>query len=201
MLALRLFGGLSFEDLAAREERSIEAVQHDWQRVHEWLATATAPASSFASSAFLDVLDHHVLRAIAKNPELLHALEWRTFERILAGMLEELGYEIELRQGTKDGGIDVIAIKTEDSFGAHRYLIQAKRWRKRVGVQPVRELLFLKERVGATKVCLATTSRFTKGAWHLADEYRWVLELRDFERLREWLEAAAARSRLTPHCS
>ena len=195
LLALRIFGGLSLEELANREGRPLEIIKHQWQHVHDWITAASKPAASFASSAFLDVLDYHVLRAIAKRPDLLHALEWRTFERILAGVLEELGYTIELRRGTKDGGIDVIAVRTADNFGGHRYLIQAKRWRKRVGVQPVRELLFLKERIGATKVCLATTSHFTKGAWKLADEYRWELELRDFERLQEWLTLAAASKR------
>lgn len=200
LLALRLFGGLSLEDIARREGRTVELIQQEWQQTHSWINSASAPAKDFVSSAFLDILDYHVLRVIAKNPDLLHAVEWRTFERIMAGVLEELGYTIELRQGTKDGGIDVIAVKSNDNFGGHRYLIQAKRWRKRVGVQPVRELLFLKQKFGATKVCLATTSRFTKGAWLLADEYRWELELRDFERLQEWLTEAVARGehRLTP---
>jgi restriction system protein len=128
-----------------------------------------------------------VLRALTDAPALLHVVEWRQFEGILARILETLGYEVELQRGTKDGGIDVVAIKRATEFGPHRYLIQAKRTANRIGVEPVRELLFLKHEYKATKACLATTSQFTAGAWQLANQHRWELELRDFERLREWL--------------
>ena len=137
-----------------------------------------------------DNLDRHLLRALAEDPSLLNTLEWRTFEYILAGILESMGYEVELRQGTKDGGIDVVAIKKSTPLGEHKYLIQAKRWSRKVGVAAVRELLYLKGAHGATKACLATTSSFTQGALRLGREHRWELELRDFERLREWLATA-----------
>jgi len=44
-------------------------------------------------------------------------LNWRTFEKLLGDILESFGYEIELQQGTKDGGIDLFAIKKADIFG------------------------------------------------------------------------------------
>lgn len=138
----------------------------------------------------LDTIDLALYRAIQSNPELLRTMNWRKFEKLLADVLETLEYEIELRKGTKDGGIDIIAVKRSEEWGDHRYLLQAKRWKNRVGVEPVQRLLFLKNHLGATKCCLATTSTFTRGAWALGRDYRWELELRDHSGLRKWIEKA-----------
>lgn len=136
----------------------------------------------------VEYLDPRIYEAITNNPELMRTLHWRTFEKLLADILSRLGYEIELQRGTKDGGIDIFAIKRIGAFGEQRYLLQAKRWASRVSLAPVRELLFLHRHHQVTKSCLATTSEFTQGAWKLAREYRWQLELRDYNGLREWIE-------------
>jgi len=138
----------------------------------------------------LDTIDLALYRALAAHPELLQTMDWRRFEKLLADVLETLEYEVELQQGTKDGGIDIIALRRSTEWGDHRYLLQAKRWKNRVGVEPVQRLLFLKSDLQATKCCLATTSTFTRGAWALRRDYRWELELRDFNGLREWIERA-----------
>jgi Restriction endonuclease len=139
----------------------------------------------------LEVIDIGLYRTLVGNPDLLHTLDWRAFERLLADILETFGYEIELHQGTKDGGIDIVAIKREDVFGHHKYILQAKRWTKKVGVEPVRQILFLHDHMRATKSCLATTAKFTKGAWDLSQQYSWQLELRDHSGLYEWIYATA----------
>lgn len=136
----------------------------------------------------LDIIDVALYQALVQHPELTRNLPWRAFERLLADMLEEFGFEVELTQGTKDGGIDVIAVKNELHFGAHRYLLQAKRWNNKVGIEPVQQLLFLQSHHRATKSCLVTTSTFTSGAWKLAEQYRWQLELRDQAGLAKWIQ-------------
>jgi restriction endonuclease Mrr len=75
-------------------------------------------------------------------------------------------------------------------------LIQAKRWSNRVGVEPVRQLLFLHSHHRVTKSCLATTSVFTEGAWALATQYRWQLELRDLDGIRDWVATAVRLKRV-----
>jgi HJR/Mrr/RecB family endonuclease len=137
----------------------------------------------------LDLIDLALYRTLIKHPELMQTLDWRVFEKLLADIIETFGYTVELQRGTKDGGVDIFAIRS-DQFGQHRYMIQAKRWSNRVGVEPVRQLLFLHGHHHATKSCLATTSAFTDGAWDLAAQYRWQLELRDFEGIRDWLGKA-----------
>lgn len=139
----------------------------------------------------LNLIDEALYKVLLSNPELLKTLNWRTFERLLEDILNSLGYIVELQQGTKDGGIDLIAIKKNDILGDHRYLLQAKRYKNKVGVAPVRELIFLHTYYKATKSCLASTANFTRGAWKLAEQYKWQLELRDSVGLIAWLKLAS----------
>jgi len=188
LLSLRVIGGWSLREIAKRDNAALDRVIEEWAKARALLERATPEPSG--SIVTFDLLDLHVLNTLLRDPSLHRQINWRTFERLLAAILERLGYEIELQRGTKDGGTDIIAIKRETEFGSHRYLIQAKRWSAKVGIEPVRELLFLRQHVGATKACLATTSTFTSGARQLAREYQWCLELRDYERLQDWVHQA-----------
>ncbi len=187
LLALRVVGGWSLREIAKRDGAPLDALIDEWSRARALVQQRQVP---FVSVAVFDLMDLHVINTLLADPALHAQLNWRTFERLLASILERFGYEIELRRGTKDDGIDIIALKHHGEFGAHRYLVQAKRWAAKVGIEPVRELLFLRQHVGATKACLATTSTFTAGAWKLANEYQWCLDLRDYARLQDWVHEA-----------
>lgn len=149
---------------------------------------ATAPQATPALIR-LDVIDPALYQALAAHPELLRSLDWRVFEKLLADILEKFGYVVELQRGSKDGGIDLFAMRRSGVLGPERYILQAKRWTAPIGVEPVRQLLFLQSHHRATKACLATTTRFTAGAWQLAEQYQWQLTLRDFEGLAAWIAA------------
>lgn len=139
----------------------------------------------------LNEISNDLYKELLINPELLKTLNWRVFEKLLADILESFNYEIELMQGTKDGGIDIIAFKNHGVFGGEKYLLQAKRYEKnKVQVDPVRNLLFIHNDQKATKSCLATTSFFTKGAVDLANQYKWQMELKDFNDMKRWIEKA-----------
>lgn len=191
LAAFRLFGGLKLREIANRTSEPIAAVRRDWERLKLELALVRRNETPFLSVLSVDP---NLLRAMQEHPELLRSLDWRVFERVLAEILERLGFEIELQRGTKDGGIDIFALRADSPFGAHRYIIQAKKWAGRVGIEPVRELLFLQEHHRVSKGCLATTATFSRGAWRLANEYRWRLELRDLGGLKEWLDLAVGTS-------
>jgi hypothetical protein len=136
----------------------------------------------------LNQFDKLLYDRIIQNPKLINSVTWREFEYLLSKILEEFEYEVELQKGTKDGGIDIIAIKNDHVVGKHKYLIQAKKWKNKVGVEPVQQLAFLREHHNATKACLVTTSSFTSGAWELAKLYPWQLELRDYDGLLDWIK-------------
>lgn len=136
-------------------------------------------------------IDIAVYREILSNKELAQSINWRNFELLLAKILEKCEYDVEVLKGSKDGGIDVIALKKDSSFGSNRYLIQAKKWSNKVGVTPVRELLWAHNEYKVTKSCLVTTSEFTKGAWELAEQHKWQIELKDYDKLIEWIDEAS----------
>ncbi len=138
----------------------------------------------------LSLIDNNFYKMIVSNPELLKTLNWRVFEKLLADMLETFGYEVQLMQGTKDGGIDVIAFMKNGDFGTHKYLLQAKRWTNKVDIDVVKNVMFNHDFYKASKSCLATTATFTKGAWELAELYKWQLELKDYSSIQNWLNAA-----------
>lgn len=146
---------------------------------------------NISGSYLLENIDIDVYRAIMTNDELLMTLNSRKFEILLADILEVFGFEIELTKHTRDGGIDLIAIKHNDILGVQKYLLEAKRWRNKVGVQPVRSLVFLHGYHKASKSILVTTSEFTKGAWELQNEFKYTLDLKDRKALRRWVSTAA----------
>lgn len=133
------------------------------------------------------VIDRSLYDSILKHPHLMKSINWRQFEYFLKLILDQLEYEVELTQGSKDGGIDLIAIKKQEVFGTHRYLIQAKHQQQKVRVEPVQRLAFLINDHKATKGCLVTSSSFTRGAKELARKYNSIIELTDYDGLHQWI--------------
>ena len=166
-----------------------------WQNNHHDKLVSIVRQILFDNENFrkeqLSQIDIGVYREILSNKDLAKSLNWRNFELLLAKILEKYEFEVEVLKGTKDGGIDVIALKKDSSFGSERYLIQAKKWANKVGVTPVRELLWAHNNYKVTKSCLVTTSEFTKGAWELAEQHKWQIELKDYDKLLEWIDEAS----------
>ena len=158
--------------------------------IEEMLDETGTQLETQESSLSLNPIDIALYYELQHHPELLTSLDWRKFEELLADILETFGYQIELTQSTKDGGIDIIALERNEEFGLNKYLLQAKRWRHSVGVEPVQRLLFCHDYYRATRSCLATTSQFTKGAWRLHQEYEWRLSLKERRDLWEWIRKA-----------
>jgi len=182
---------------AQEEEEEEEGEEEEGEEVEE--GEASEQSSSNSGNNKLGLIDPNLYKAILEDPRLMRSIDWRSFERLLAQILEDFGYTIDLQRGTKDGGVDIFAIRKGGAFGIEKYLVQAKRWNNAVGVSPVRELAFLHDEYRVTKSCLATTATFTRGAWELADLHKWRLSLKDFDGLREWVQDAQAIRKMRPH--
>jgi len=57
------------------------------------------------------------LIAAVKQGKLLSELNWRDFEKLVAQLLEKSGWKMELTQGSKGGGIDVVAAMEDSEVG------------------------------------------------------------------------------------
>jgi restriction system protein len=90
-------------------------------------------------------------------------MDGRTFERKLAVLFRNLGYRAEVVGGSGDYGCDLIVSKD-----GKRTVVQAKCYRKNVGVKAVQEVLGGREYHRADAALVVTNARFTKNAQELA---------------------------------
>jgi restriction system protein len=83
------------------------------------------------------------------------------FEHLVRQLFEAMGMESWVTQASKDDGVDAVAVNEDPVFGG-LCVIQAKRYRSAVGVEPVRALAGVMEDKHATKGIMVTTSWVTK---------------------------------------
>lgn len=130
---------------------------------------------------------------ISCNPKVLRELDSRKVEELVAGLIEDKGYEVQLTARTRDGGRDIIALKGKGELLAdEKYLIEVKHpeLEHPVSVATVRELVGVGTVEPSTGLVLVSTTRFTRDAVELAarEALRYRLSLRDYKGLMEWVE-------------
>jgi hypothetical protein len=127
---------------------SIRAVSHlAWLAGAAWLLIACL-SSKYASA------------------NRIHTIHWEKFEQLVADVYRRNGYRVVARgKAGADGGVDFRAIRR-----GKQYIVQCKRWSKRVGVPVVREmagLLATERRVSG--VIIVTNNDFTREAIAFAE--------------------------------
>ena len=113
----------------------------DFYFLRNWLSKKETSIENVNEiSVLLKALNDRVAKIISEQPDQLNQLEWRDLERLVAGILEEFNFEVELTPGSKDGGKDIILIcRNNDSRKS--YIIEVKHWRSghRVGQSFVKD--------------------------------------------------------------
>lgn len=117
----------------------------------------------------------HVQLARAGMPEV-DAMDGLEFEEYLQTLFERLGYSVQLTSVMGDWGADLVLRR--HGVGT---VVQAKRWRRKVGVKAVQEALAAMPMYRCTHAMVVTNSRFTEQAQVLAS--RNGVELWDRDRL------------------
>ena len=87
----------------------------------------------------------------------------RTFEEYLELLLRGRGYHAKLTPATGDYGADLVLTKS-----GKRIVVQAKRYKKNVGVKAVQEIASAKSYYNADECWVITNSFFTEQAKKLA---------------------------------
>ena len=130
-----------------------------------------------------------IVRALKKHPDSIYGLPPRQFEELLADLLADMGWEVELTKATRDGGKDILAYQTTD-IGRFLCLIEAKRNRRdrKVGVELVRSLFGTLCDSQANSAMLVTTSSFTKDAKEFQKKHEYKLKLSDYGDLVGWVQ-------------
>lgn len=119
----------------------------------------------------------------------LHDLTWRDFEEVVAELLRQDGYMVQLGPGTKDGGKDIIAIKEDRVCGLVMSVWQAKMLtdRHKVGIEVIRELADTRQESKASKGVIVTSTSLTKGALERIERDHFLLHKIDGNDLLKWI--------------
>lgn len=115
----------------------------------------------------------------------------KEFEEFLKCFFEENGYRVKLTPGSGDYGVDLICTKTVP--GTHKekesVAIQAKRYKGKVGIAAVQQIIGGMHYYNCEKGMVITNSIFTDNARNLADKSnvvlwdRWVLK-KELEKMK-----------------
>ena len=102
----------------------------DLQQISAWIdrVESTPVSDAVHVEILIKSLSHEFAMMVANNPEILAALEWRDFERMMARVMEGLGFGTKLTPPSKDGGKDLILSCTVN-MKTESYIVELKHWR------------------------------------------------------------------------
>jgi restriction system protein len=112
----------------------------------------------------------------------------RQFEEYLEALFNKLGYQVELTRYVGDYGVDLVVRKESEKTA-----VQAKRYKRQVGVQAIGEVLRAKGNYGCSRAMLVTNSHFTRQAQEEARTHGIVLWDRE-ELVRKLLSVRTAQT-------
>ena len=129
-----------------------------------------------------------VIDVLAKNPKLMHHLEPRNFEELIAELLAREGLRVKLTPRSRDGGRDILAF-ADTPIGQHLYYVECKCYApdNPIDVRFVRQLYGVVEADRVTAGLLVTTSRFTKDAKIFGEVVSSRLSLKEYSDVVSWL--------------
>lgn len=133
-----------------------------------------------------------IVDAIRRDPALMHQIDWRKWEEMIAGAYKAAGYDIvTLTPRSGDKGRDIIA--TREDLGSIRIIEQVKAYApgNLVPANDVRALMgVLSMDRNVSKGILTTTSDFAPGVYADQDIRSFMpnrLDLRPGPKLLQWL--------------
>ncbi|WP_201380195.1 restriction endonuclease [Ktedonobacter sp. SOSP1-52] len=105
-------------------------------------------------------------------------------------MLDQDGYHVQLGRGSKDNGVDIIAMKAGPIHGEFMSIWQAKKHERhnKVEVGVLRELAYTRDQLKATKGVIVTTTSLTRGAIALIEQEHHLLHKVDGDDLLAWIQ-------------
>lgn len=178
----RFVGGIELTDEDATEEEDRQAVDAQLVKI--------APPEALEALRCVDLEPILLLDRALRNPELMYQLGARDFEKFVAALVEQLGFEdVNLTPPSGDGGRDILALKRVHGLSI-LFAFECKRFARDrpVGPEIARALLGTISH-GATRAAkgiLVTTSHFTPATRQFIVTEP-LLDGRDFDGIVEWL--------------
>jgi len=134
-------------------------------------------------------INDEIKKFLAKNPEKLYELSPRKFEELIAEILNDFGFDVQLTQATRDGGKDIYAY-IRNQVSSFLMFVECKKYspENRVGIEVVQRLYGVQQVNKANKSMVVTTSFFSKPAVEESRRYENLMDLADYTALKGWLE-------------
>ncbi len=160
-------------------------------QLYDLSTTISEPSTQLVTSVVPTIItaNEALVTRLKKQPEAIYDLPPRRFEEVLAELLTDMGWEVELTQATRDGGKDILAYLNTD-LGRLLCLVEAKKYRRdrKVGIDLVRKLYGTLCDSQANSAMLVTTSSFTSGAKEFQQRHKYQLALREYADVVQWLQ-------------
>lgn len=135
--------------------------------------------------------DQRFIKYLNKQFEDIDNIHWRKFEELTAEFFLKHGYEVELGNGTKDGGIDIRVWSDAKDPNTLR-IVQCKRWKNPVNIEYVKALAYDVVDHNAQGGFIVTTNSIAPGAEQLtAVRNRQVIGV-ERDNLNKWLKIMRA---------
>lgn len=141
------------------------------------------------SAIIVGDIDDAIKSFFKKYPEKMYDINPRKFEELIASILVDFGFDIELTKATRDGGRDIIA-RIKNGVTSFLTYIECKRYApdNKIGVELVRNVSGVLYLDKPAKSIIVTTSYFTKDAKEIAKKIENQLDLKDFNDIKNWLQ-------------
>lgn len=131
------------------------------------------------------------IHGIYRDNSLLYKIKAREFEEVVAELLRNKNFEVELTKQTRDGGFDLIAVQNLAGVPL-RFLVECKRYRedRPIGVDIIRSFSNVIQNHDANMGLLFTTSYFSPDARQHAEQYMpYRLDFKDKQDILSWVKA------------
>jgi restriction system protein len=110
-----LIGRFGFTAAAREHARRLEPISielMDLAGIEAWIHRYETgqPRNAHRVQLLIQSISHEFAQLVARHPETLDYLEWRDLERMMARVMEGLGFKTTLTPPSKDGGKDLVLI-------------------------------------------------------------------------------------------
>lgn len=135
------------------------------------------------------VVNESILQKIKLRPNDIYNLTSRQFEEMVAELMINRGYQVDLTKATRDGGKDLI-IANHTDIGNFLYYVECKKYAPNnpIGVNLVRELAGTISADRVTAGIMITSSYYSPDAIQFSENFRHQISLVDFIKLKEWIK-------------
>lgn len=132
-----------------------------------------------------------LIKTIQKHPSLLYDVNPNKLEEIVARLLENYNYNVEITSQTRDGGYDLIL--TKNDIVDQKIMVEVKRTspNRKVGASSVRALYASLMNLSFDKGMLVTTSYLTSEAREIVKKTNGKIVAIEYEQLKEWINKYA----------